>query len=137
MKFVRFIPIIVVIGGLIGIYALISIWFGDLNGLDLVDTYPDDFHSYIPIIVTVISIIVIALAVLYMALGIWFFPFIMFFIGMAILLITSVFSMWTIGDIRVTTDAGMGLWLSYLAGTLMIVGFAIQFLVLFRKPQKT
>jgi hypothetical protein len=63
----------------------------------------------------------------------WYVPYLQFFFGVAIMVVSSIFAMWIIDGVKVASIASTGYWMSYLAGILMIIGCAVYHLAVIRK----
>jgi hypothetical protein len=151
MSYLRYVPVICIAGALIGFFALTQLWVHhvdgfdwsvDLTGIDLMNSPWDGFQANIPVIVAALSGVTIVVAILNMTVRrFWFGPFVALVLGIAIMILTSLFSMWTIGPAgeteRIVHFADIGFWLSYVTGGVIILGVALQYSVMFRKPVKT
>jgi len=119
-------PIIAIAGAAIAIASCFMPWVGSIPGISLFVDYPE-FYSYIPFIIIGLSVATAVASFLYLIREeLWFMPLIMLFLGVAIMILTSVFSMWTLDGSKVTAIAGMGFWLSYAGGALMIIAGAFH-----------
>jgi len=135
MEYLRFLPILVVAGGLVGIYTLFAPWVDGYSGIDMMNYTVGGFEKYVPVIIGALSVIAIVFACLYFIFGTWIIPFVTLVLGAAILLLTSVFSLWSEGGTRVAIGAGIGFWLCYLAGALMVLEFVLHLIIGSRKPR--
>jgi hypothetical protein len=146
MNYIRYIPIICIIGAAVGVFALTQLWIHetagyvwtkDLTGLDLMNSSLDGFQKYVPLIVCVISVIAAGLAVATMTVrGFWYGIFICMIMGVLLMVATTTFSSWEVAGEKMVHFVDIGFWLSYVAGGLIIVGAAVQYTLLFRKPAK-
>ena len=116
-----------IVGALIGIFAVISVWASGLTGFDLIESSLDGFQKFLPLIIFVLSLIVATLSALYVVQPRIFIPFLTFFFGVAIMILTSVFSMWEIDGVKMISDAGIGFWLSYASVAIILLGSAITY----------
>ena len=131
MEVIRLLPFIPILGAIIGVGTCSLPWVGDVAGIDLFVVYEEGFQRFIPLAVIGLSVLTAVLCVSQLInIEIIAVPFVIFFIGVAIMILTSVFSMWTIDSVKVVT--GYGFWLSYLAGCLMIFGGALSYKALTR-----
>lgn len=151
MSYLRYVPVICIVGAVIGFFALTQLWVHhvdgfdwsvDLTGIELMNGPWDGFQAYIPVIVAALSAVTIVVAILNMTVRrFWFGPFVALVLGIAIMIMTSLFSMWTIGPageaVRTVHFTDIGFWLSYVTGGVIILGVAIQYSAMFRKPAKT
>jgi len=123
---------ITLVGAFVGVFACFSPWVGDITGVDLFNSYGGSFQVFIPFFIIGLSAVSALLSVLMLTrTDYWYIPFIQFFIGVAVMILTSVFSMWSIDSVKVTSMVSMGFWISYLAGILMILGGALQHALIF------
>jgi hypothetical protein len=146
MKYLRFVPIICILGSLVGFFSFTQLWVHEttsfewmqnLTGMDLMNCEWDGFQKYIPTLMVVFSALTVIIAILTMTVrGFWFGTFICMVFGIVILALTSVFSMWVVDGEKMVHFVDTGFWLSYAAGALMVVGAAIQYAAMFRKPAR-
>ena len=137
MELLRFLPVFTLAGAVVGVIAVLSPWFAGMTGLDVMTTDYEDFQKYIPVMILVLAVIAAALAVIHLLVpGFVLIPFITFFFGVAIMLLTSLFTMWTIDGVKVVQSAGIGLWMSYISGVLIIAETAILYAMFARRPQR-
>jgi len=122
-----FIAVIPLIGALIGISSFVAPWVSGYSGIDLLDSSMPGFQRFLPAVVTAVSAIIALLSACYILGPRWFIPFITFFLGVAMMILTSVFSMWEIEGIKVMTEAGYGIWMSYAAGVVVLLGSAVGY----------
>lgn len=121
MNHLGYVAMLSVLGGLIGVFACIADWTPGNNGFDLLESSAD-LQVFIPIMVLILSVIVVLLSITYTIRPWWFIPLIIFFLGVAILILTSLFAMWTIDGSKVVTDKGV--WTSYISGAVIMVASA-------------
>lgn len=146
MSYLRYIPVICVIGAVIGAIAVTQLWIHatvgfdwtrDLTGLDLMGSALDGFQKYLPMVVCVLSVLAAVVAVATMTVrGFWFGIFICLILGIVIMVTTTMFSMWDVGGERIVHFVDIGFWLSYAAGGLILLGAAVQYSMMFIKPVK-
>ncbi len=118
------------IGSAIGIIAFMCPWVSGLNGIDLLEGSVADPVRLVPVLVMILSVIEILLSSTYFLSPRWFIPFIIFFLGVSTLILTSVLAMSTIDGAKVGVDTGAAL--SYLAGTVALLGSAILYKMQFK-----
>jgi len=145
LNYRRYVPIICIVGAFIGFFAATQLWIHavegfpsimNVTGLDLMNSEYDGFQKYIPVIVIVLSAIsIVTSASAMISPRLWFCAFISLILGAAIMVVTSIFTMWVIDGEKAVHFADIGLWLSYLAGTVIIFGVAIQYSTLFVKTK--
>ena len=136
MNTIRALPLVSIIGAMIGLVSCFLPWVGDVTGIDLFNVFDDGFQRFLPFAVIGLSVLSAILSTLQILVPtFWYMLYIQFFVGVVIMIVTSVFSMWTIGDIKVTALTSIGFWLSYLAGGLMILGGALFHATLSRMSQ--
>jgi hypothetical protein len=98
----------------------------------------DGFQKYMPIVVCVLSVIAAVIAVATMTIrGFWYGIFVCLIFGIAIMVTTTMFSMWDVDGERIVHFVDTGFWLSYAAGGLILVGAAVQYSMMFIKPVKS
>ncbi len=132
-----YLAIISVIGSVLAVVSLLNPWVSGFTGLDIVGGSLDSgFQQYIPAIIVVISMIALVLSAYYVWRIVWFFPFITFFLGVAVMALTSIFSMWEVGGVKVMQNADIGFWLSYAAGALILLGAGLAYMNLVRKVKE-
>ncbi len=120
---IRTLPLISIVGAIIGILSCYLPWIGDTAGTELFLAYDEGFQRFIPFCIMGVSALSAVLSVIMMiGEGNWPSAFVLFFAGVGLMILTSVFSMWTIGTVRASSMASIGFWISYLAGALMILG---------------
>jgi len=68
--------------------------------------------------------------------GFWFGTFICLIFGMGTMIVTSLFSMWVVEGEKMVHFVDIGFWLSYVAGAITLLGVALQYSMMFRKPVK-
>ena len=129
-----FIAVVPLIGAVIGICSLMVPWAMGYSGIDLPGSSLTGFQRFLPVVVAVLSVITALLSVGYILGPRWFIPFIAFFLGVAVLILTSVFSMWEVEGIKVVSEAGVALWMSYGSGAIVLLGSAICYKSQFRMP---
>lgn len=132
MSYQTYLPAISLLGGIVGIWAFLSPWTQDMTGLELLTSSYEDFQKYLPLASMIICVAAIGLSAFSIVLGTpWFMPFLILFLGMVVLLITSFFTMWYPDDVRIAQ--GMGVWISYLAGVLIMLGSIVQYMAALNK----
>ena len=147
MSYLRYVPIVCVIGSIVGIISVTQLWIHstpgfdwtqNLSGLDLMNSTLDGFQKYMPIVVCVLSVIAAVIAVATMTIrGFWYGIFVCLIFGIAIMVTTTMFSMWDVDGERIVHFVDTGFWLSYAAGGLILVGAAVQYSMMFIKPVKS
>jgi hypothetical protein len=130
----RLIPLISLAGSIVGIVASFLPWLQDVSGVDLYLSYGGDFQAYVPFITLALSVVALIFCVLVLRdMRYWFVPYLLFFFGIAIMAIDSIFAMWVIGDVKAASIASIGYWITYVAGALIIVGTAVFHLAVVRR----
>lgn len=128
MSVLRFLPMISLAGGLVGILSCLMEWALGMTGLDFISGSFEDFQKYLPVTVLVVSALTIVTSVsciiLSEPLTMLFFQF---FFGVAILILTSVFAMWSVDGFKMASESGLGMWMAYVSGVLIMVGSALYF----------
>jgi len=125
-----------IIGAIVGIISCFLPWIGDASGTELFLMYDDGFQRFIPFLIMGLSALsAIMSVIMMMGMGNWPVAFLMFFTGVAMMILTSVFSMWTIGDVRASSIASIGFWISYVAGALVLLAAAFYHVHMTRKMQ--
>lgn len=135
MNHLGYIAVISILGALIGIYAVLSPWVSGSSGMDLMTSSYEGFQKFIPITILSLLVFAVLLSTAYMARPIWFIPFITFFVGVAIMILTSIFAMWVIDGTKVVENSDYGFWLSYVSGALILIGSALTYTNQFRRVQ--
>ena len=129
----RLIPVISLIGAVVGIIASFMPWIHDVSGIDLYLSY-EGFQAYVPFITIVLSAVALVFSILAIrSTAYWYIPYLLFFFGVVIMVFDSIFAMWMIGDVKAASIASMGYWVTYVAGALMILGGAIYHLAVLRR----
>lgn len=135
MNYQTYLPAISLLGGIIGIAAFMSLWTQDMTGLDLISSPYTDFQKYVPLIALILCIAAIGLSAFSLILGtIWFVPFLVLMLGVIVLAVTSVFTMWYHMDVKMAQ--GIGVWISYLSGAVVMLGSIIQYNTALRNYRK-
>ena len=147
MNYLRYVPIICVIGAIVGVISITQLWIhgvtgfewsSDLTGIDLMGSDLDGFQKYLPIVICAFSVLAAIMAILTMTVRrLRYGIFICMIFGIVVLVLTTVFSMWTIDGERIVHFVSSGFWLSYAAGGLILIGAAIQYSLMFIKPRKS
>jgi len=128
MRYDMVVPLFATAGAIVGIYSLFNVWAFDTTGFDMLSSSLSGWEKYIPAVVVVLCILSLVFSILFViSPKYWYMIYMAMVMGIAIMLITSLFSMWTVDGIRASTQAGNGLWLSYASGALMVLGAAIQY----------
>ncbi len=134
MEAIRLIPLISLAGCFVGIVASFLPWIHEISGVDLYISYGADFQAYVPFITLALSIVSLIFCIQILRdMRYWFVPYLLFFFGVAIMIVDSIFAMWVIGDVKAASMASIGYWITYLAGALMIIGAAIYHLAVLRR----
>lgn len=146
MSYLRYVPTVCILGAVIGFISYTQLWvhvadgfpwLENLTGAELINCDWGGFQAYIPTIMVVLSVMTIAVAFMTMTIpGFWFGSFICLIFGVAIMALTSVFSMWTVDGEKIIHFVDTGFWLSYAAGAVILIGVAIHYSVMFKKPAK-
>ncbi len=132
MSYQTYLPAISLIGGIVGIWAFLSPWILGLTGMDLIDSSYEDFQKYLPMVALILCVAVMCLSAFSIVLGTpWFMSFLVLFLGMAVLLATSFFTMWVPAEAKMAQD--MGIWISYLAGALIMLGSIVQYMTAMKR----
>lgn len=119
-------------GGVIGAISFGFPWAFGLSGIDLIDGYSDGFQRILPIVILLIMVSIVLLTLMQVLRLRWFIPFITFFLAVATMLLTSIFAMWEVDGVTASSEAGLGLWMSYAAGTVVLLGSAASYKIQFR-----
>lgn len=127
-----FIAVVPLIGAILGILSLTAPWVLGYSGIDLLEGSIQGYQRFLPAIVAAISVAVALLSVQYLLGPRWFIPFVSFFLAVAMMIVTSLFSMWEIDGVKVMTESGYGIWMSYSAGAIILLGSAICYKLQFR-----
>ena len=146
MNYLRFIPIISVVGAVIGYLSFTQLWVhevvgydwsANLTGMGLMDCGWGGFECYIPLIMVILATVAAVVSVLSMFLqGFWFAPFISLVMGIVIMALNSVFSMWYPFDDKIIHFVDSGFWLAYACGAVIVLGCALQYSLMFRRPAR-
>jgi len=128
MRYDIVVPLFAVAGAVVGIYALFSVWAFDITGINLMSSSLVGWEKYIPMIVVVLCVFSLIVSILFvLSSRCWYMIYVAMVFGIIILIMTSLFSMWSVEGVRASTQAGLGMWLSYGSGALMMLGAAIQY----------
>jgi len=119
-------------GGVIGAISFGFPWAFGLSGIDLIDGYVDGFQGILLIVILPIMVSMALLSLSQVLRPRWFIPFITFFLAVAAMLLTSVFAMWDVDGVKASSEAGMGLWMSYIAGIVVLLSSAACYKIQFR-----
>lgn len=144
MNYLRYLPVICIVGAVVGFVSFTQLWVHaldgypwslDLTGIQMMDSGWDGFQAYVPVIMVVFSVAVIVLSILAMASPrFWFAPFVSLLLGILIMALNSLFSMWVPFDDKIIHFVDIGFWLAYACGAIIVIGCAIQYSSMFRKP---
>ena len=134
MNFPGYMAGISIVGALIGIFSVISVWASGMTGIDFIDCPLDGFQKFLPVIILVIAIVAAGLSAVYIVRPRLLLPFLTFFLGVVIMILTSLFSMWELDGTKIVADAGIGFWLSYVSGAVILLGSAVSYSAFMRMP---
>ena len=127
-----FIAVIPLIGAIIGLTTLMAPWVLGYSGIDLLEGSMQGFQRFLPAMVAALSVAVALLSVCYILGPRWFIPFFTFFLGVAMMILTSIFTMWDIDGVKAMTESGFGVWMSYASGAVILLGSAFCYKAQFR-----
>ncbi len=130
MNHLGYMTMISILGGAVGICSFLYPWALGLNGFDMVSDSIGGLEPLIPVLILILSVTAVLLSATYIFRPRWFIPFLTFFLGVATLILTSVFTMWSVDGSRI--DADMGVWISYLSGIVIMAGSALLYRAQFR-----
>jgi len=144
MNYLRYLPVICIVGAVVGFISFTQLWVHtvdgyawslNLTGMQLMDSGWEGFQAYVPVIMVVFSVAVIVLSILAMTSPrFWFAPFVSLLMGILIMALNSLFSMWVPFDDKIIHFVDIGFWLAYACGAIIVIGCAIQYSSMFRKP---